>query len=293
MSQDQTEVSEPPSASATGCAPGGGVPSRLLEEALATLPDLVRGVGARCGLSRADAEDLLSTARLRLLEAGGQALRDFRGACTLSTYLRVMLQRMVLDERTRRWGRWRPSAEARRQGPAAEELERLCHRDGLPFDAAYEILRARFPSAGRAELASLLARLPGRATRVFVGEEAAGELAAREPGPEAALLAAEGRRRLAHATRGLAALVVKLPPQDRLILRLRFEQGMRVADIAQLLRLPQRPLYRRIEGLLSRLREEMSRAGFDADQVRDALGSGERALVGPSIPEGHEHDDVD
>ena len=40
------------------------------------------------------------------------------------------------DWRNARWGKWRPSAEARRQGALATHLERLMRRDGLTFEEA-------------------------------------------------------------------------------------------------------------------------------------------------------------
>ena len=54
---------------------------------------------------------------------------------------------------------------------------------------------------------------------------------------------------------------------DRLILRLRFQDGLAVADIARALHLDQKPLYRRFEELLRRLRAALEAAGIDPVQA--------------------------
>jgi hypothetical protein len=64
-----------------------------------------------------------------------------------------------------------------------------------------------------------------------------------------------------------------LPPQDRLVLRLRFDEGMAVAGVAKTLHLDQKPLYRRIERLLFQLRGQLEAAGLQAADVVAALGS--------------------
>ncbi len=54
----------------------------------------------------------------------------------------------------------------------------------------------------------------------------------------------------------------KLDAEDRVILRMRFEDGFTVADVARALDLRQKPLYRRVEGLLRRLRRELEGRGM-------------------------------
>ena len=68
-------------------------------------------------------------------------LRRFEGRSSLTTYITVVVQRLFLDRRNRLWGKWRPSAEARRLGPTAVLLERLVSRDGWSAEQALETLR--------------------------------------------------------------------------------------------------------------------------------------------------------
>ena len=43
----------------------------------------------------------------------------------------AVIQRLFLDARIAKWGKWRPSVSARRLGGVAVLLERLLTRDGL------------------------------------------------------------------------------------------------------------------------------------------------------------------
>jgi len=53
-----------------------------------------------------------------------------------------------------------------------------------------------------------------------------------------------------------------LPPMERLILKMRFEEGVAVADIARALHLEQRPLYRTLERLLKTVGDTMKAEGI-------------------------------
>ena len=57
-----------------------------------------------------------------------------------------------------------------------------------------------------------------------------------------------------------------------MILRFRFGSGMSIADISRVLRLPQRPLYRRLESLIERLRAALQGAGLDSRDVTALIG---------------------
>ena len=57
------------------------------------------------------------------------------------------------------------------------------------------------------------------------------------------------------------------------MVRFRFGSGMSIADVSRMLRLPQRPLYRRIESLLGRLRAALLAAGLDAGALSELIGA--------------------
>src|SRR6185436_17582702 len=76
-------------------------------------------VCSRQHLSPSDVDDFSSHVRLKLIEDNYGIIRKFEGRSSFRTYLTVVIQRMFLDYRISAWGKWRPSAEARRRGPVA------------------------------------------------------------------------------------------------------------------------------------------------------------------------------
>jgi hypothetical protein len=56
-----------------------------------------------------------------------------------------------------------------------------------------------------------------------------------------------------------------------MILKMRFDSGFTVAEVARVLKVDQKSLYRRIERLLSDLRACLEAAGVDAASARSAI----------------------
>jgi len=71
----------------------------------------------------------------------------------------------------------------------------------------------------------------------------------------------------------LDAAVAGLEPQDAVLLRLRFIEGLQVSAIARTLRLDQKSLYRRIDRLKARLRAALEAQGFSVADIQGFFGS--------------------
>jgi RNA polymerase sigma factor for flagellar operon FliA len=247
-------------------------PAQDLEQTfLASLPlvDRIVAIQARRhGFAAADAEEFGAWARARLMADDYAVFRKFGGRSSLQTYLVTVLVNLLRDFRNSRWGRWRPSAAARRLGPTAVRLEELVVRDGMPFREATEVLRSGGVVLGDRDLARMAAALPARSYSGEVGLDVAAELP--DAGAVAGALAVE--RETAHAVeRTLRDLVAALPAEDALVLRMRFWDDVSVADIARALGLDQKALYRRIERLQARLRESLAARGIDRAAAVDVL----------------------
>ena len=70
----------------------------------------------------------------------------------------------------------------------------------------------------------------------------------------------------------LAAALQQLDPQDRLILKMRFQDNFQVAQIARLLRVEAKPLYRRLERIMKVLRQAMEAQGISPGDVEAITG---------------------
>ena len=133
---------------------------QLFLSELALIERVIAWVCARRCLRGAEAEDFGSTVKLRLIENDYEILGRFEGRSSLKTYMTVVVHRLYLDYQTQRFGKWRPSAEARRLGPVALRLEALLYRDGLTFEEASGVLRT-MPDMGIVLMDIMLPELDG------------------------------------------------------------------------------------------------------------------------------------
>lgn len=232
----------------------------------------IAAVCRRRRLAPDEAEDFASDARLHLIKDDYAVLRAFAERSSFRTFLFAVLSHLFLDWRNARWGKWRPSAEAKRLGPLAIRLETLTSRDRLSFDEACETLRTNHDvTASRMELESLAARFPQRPRRSFTSDDGLDALPAGGGSADAGVLRASAVSTASQARAALSALMSELPSQDRLILQMRYADGHRIQDIARLLALEPKPLYRRIERTLIELRRGLETRGVTAAEALDAI----------------------
>ena len=240
----------------------------------------MRFVARKGGLSPVDADDLVATVKLALIENDYAALRGFEGRCSLMSYVASIAHRLLVDEWMRVSGRWRPSAESKRAGDAAVLLETLVVRDRKSLDEALPLVQEIDPAMTRASANALLDSLPKRAQRA--------RLVALDDGvPEQEVDAADVEERVLARDRADAAAktnvvvreaVASLAADDRVLLRLRFGNGMRVAAIARAWQCDQQLLYRRIETIVRGLRRRLLDAGIDAMTAAQLIGGPESSL---------------
>src|SRR5689334_4174040 len=102
----------------------------------ALLCRVIEWVARTGGLSPEDAEDFAQSVHLKLLERNYAPLAQFDGRSSFHTFLRTVVKRLLLDWRNHRYGKWRPSACARRHGDAGIDLDRLITRDGCAPEEA-------------------------------------------------------------------------------------------------------------------------------------------------------------
>lgn len=248
-------------------------PGKLFLDNLAWIEKVAGIVCRKHGVWGDDAEDFASVAKLKLMENDYADLRKFRGDCSATTYIATLVVRRFHEYTRERWGRWRNSAAAEREGQLAKDLETLVHRDGCTLAQAAEQLRsAGKTSLSDTELARILARLPAR--QPLRAKEVGAPVIENAPDVNTADSRIGGMELDRQRSALLAALfkvMEQLPAEERNILRMRFADGRSVADVARALRLEQKPLYRRIDQIRAKLRVDLERYGVTADDVRELL----------------------
>jgi hypothetical protein len=153
------------------------------------------------------------------------------------------------------------------------KLEELA-RDGHTFDESCQILRTNHGATlSEAELARMAARLPPRAPRRIEGEEQLRDLPCGEPMPDEQLLVKEQGPERRRVRQVLAKACGRLSPEDRLLIRVRFESDLQMLELARLRQVEARRLYRRLERLLRRLRRTLEREGVRSADVMELLAT--------------------
>jgi RNA polymerase sigma factor (sigma-70 family) len=222
-------------------------------------------------LNPTDSEDFASHARLTLIEDGYAILGKFQRRSSLKTFLNITLQRIYIDYLIAERGKWRPSAAAVERGRVAILLEQLVIRDGYTVDQAFEILTTNHGfDITRAYVETIVAQLPARPRR---REESDERLDQHPAAGSADSLLEEGERRRAaeRVLRLLHEQLALLAERDRLIMHLHFADGMTFAQIAGVLQLDQKALYRHKDALLKQLQDALVQAGVNRTDVRNLL----------------------
>lgn len=239
--------------------------------ALPVIDDVTEKVCRRHHLGASECEEFKSDVRLHFIERNYEVLRQFEGRCALSTYVNVVVQRQFFDFRNRQWGRWRPSKDAVRLGPTAVLIEKLVTRDGWPLDQALEMVRVNhqieIDETIKTFCNTLSARTPSRR---LVPEDDAADIVSPGPSSDDRVVSAERDFLAKRVQAALDRARQGLPPIERLVLKMRFEDSAAISDIARALHLDQRPLYRTLERLLKTVAASMEAEGISRAEV-DAL----------------------
>lgn len=246
---------------------------QLFSQQLDLIDSVVRSICRRHACFGDEAEDFASWVNLKLIDNDYAILSKFQGKSSLKTYLTTVIHNLFRDYRIAKWGKWRPSSYARRQGDVAIQLEALLKRDGYPLREAIEILKSNFGvGESREQLESMAAQFPERTNRKPEDVDSIPEPAI-DGKVDQHLREEELARTAAKSVQLVEGAMRTLPAEDRLILKMRYRDGFTVASIASALDLEPRPLYRRIKHDLQSLRQELESRGLSSDEARDLFGN--------------------
>lgn len=235
-------------------------PQAWLESNIALVARVVARTARRCRVAPQDRDEVLSLVWSHLSRNDYRVLRQHRGDSTITTYLHVVVQRVVLDMQISRWGKWRPSAEARRLGEPAIRFERMVVRDGHRPAEARELLRSSGTALPTDVEARLVARRAPRRPQLTALAAASASPSSLDD-PFSALLERQRARRGARLAARLERALAELPPADQLIIRMRHEQNLKVSQIAAMLGIEPKRLYRRLGAIHAQLKVTLTRLG--------------------------------
>ena len=237
-------------------------------------------VARRSRLNADETEEFKQVVCFRLLENDYAIIRKFEGRSSFSTYLTTCIAHLFHEWRVKEWGKWRPSAEAKRLGEKAVTLERLIVRDGYTFEEAVKVLTT--PAGAQfspSELEAIYLRLPPRNPRpVLVPDDSLPEAVAAESAADERVETRDSERAARRAATALDELITALDAEDRVILRMRFWDAMKVPDIARRLHLEQKKIYKRLDKLFLNMRQALEDAGVSKAEIARLLTRGDQEI---------------
>lgn len=203
----------------------------------------------------------------RLCEGRFRRLLKFtpHGPAKFSTWLRAVVRNLCLDRRRKEFGRRRMFRSIARLSEVDQQIFQLVYERGLSEAEALSFLTETFPhltsqliSEGivrinnslSANQAWLLNQRDSIAGGSALPDNSAIEMQDIAPDPEARAMFAEQRRILQRA-------IMRLPAREKLLIRLRYEEGLTLDQIARLLELGNaQRADRKIKEILFLLRRE-------------------------------------
>lgn len=217
-------------------------------------------------------DEFSSWARLRLIENDYAIIRKFRGQSSFRTFLHAVVLRKFLDWRNQQWGRWRPTAVARKLGPVAIELERMVLRDRRHYDEAVQALLSTGVVSARDECDLAWAQLRRLPPREVTDADGLQDL----PAPinqYAHVDFSDLPQRVLRLGTALTGALQSLGDQDQIILRMDVLDDFTAKQIGAALALEAKPLYRRIEQIKARLGVFLTSAGLTAEEITDLFSN--------------------
>lgn len=253
---------------------------KLYLENLRSIERIAAFVARRNHLNPDETAEFVQEVSVRLLDGDYAIIRKFQGRSEFTTYLTTVITRLYHQYRVEQWGKWRPSAEAKRLGDKAITLERLVTRDGFTFDEAVKILTT--PSGSQytiEELEAIYIRLPERGPRpVEISGEVAPDAAAVDADAEERVERKDRERSARKAARAIDGLLESMNAEDRLILQMRFWDALKVPDIARRLHVEQKKVYKRLDRLFGAMRTALESAGVGKAEVGTLLSRGDQDI---------------
>jgi len=244
-------------------------PEQLYLQHLQSIDRIAAFVARRNHLGSDDAAEFAQEVRVRLLDDDYAVIRKFEGRSSFTTYLTTVILRLFHQYRIEQWGKWRPSAEAKRLGDKAITLERLITRDGYTFAEAVNVLTTPAGSQyDEAELEAIYIRLPPRTPRpIMVSGEVSSEAASVDADAFDRVEMTDRERSARMAAHAIDSLIQSMDAQDRQILHMRFAQALKVPDIARRLHVEQKKVYKRLDTLFGRMRKKLEAAGLQRSEI--------------------------
>lgn len=250
-------------------------PGKFFENNLKHIEEVIKSICTRKGIYGEDAKDFASHVKIQLIENDYQKIREFRGKSNIKTYLNTVITRIYIDMKRKEQGRWRPSEAAKRVGNVGVILEELINKHGHSFEEAYEILTTNHNiSISKDEAYALYCKLPEKTASgmsIDKGDEPLSTISDQALRPTEVLINRELNEKKARLLEIIEKIRPDLSPEDRLLLKMVFEDNRKISEIARLFKKERNEIDRRLKQILAKFKEGMLARGININDVMEVI----------------------
>lgn len=257
--------------------------------------DFITALGVRRFGSTTLAEEAVHAALEALSKDDWQRLKKYKGEASFKSFLSVLVVRLFEDFARKRFGRIRPPAWITRLGGIWPKLFIALCLERLGVQWATEIVHQQEPKQGKSEIEEaayiLLGRIPncGAQTQETALDESreAEAVTSQYDGGESgnyerkekvqfienicvAICGEEGAINTLEAQEKFSQLEISLTTEERLLLKLHFQDGMNVTEAGRMLDLNRFQVHGKLKRLMKKLKQEFDRVGL-TQEIRQML----------------------
>ncbi|MGK5092477.1 sigma-70 family RNA polymerase sigma factor [Deltaproteobacteria bacterium TL4] len=247
-------------------------PVRFLERHFNDIEKVIKNIASRHHMNQEEVEEFTSEVHVKLVENDYAIIRSFNGKSAFKTYLFTIFGRFFVDFLRSRKGRWRPSRESLKIGPVAVKLEELVYKERHSYEEAYRILIINYQFqiniADFQKLVSTLKRTPP----IRGEEQASVAVSVDDADPEFVFTHSQFQSKMEKLYHLMGIMVQDIEKEEeRFILKMRFESGYSITQIALLLGKNRSHINFLLNALLKRFRTEILSSGITLEDAKEVL----------------------
>ncbi|MBM4055219.1 MAG: sigma-70 family RNA polymerase sigma factor [Planctomycetes bacterium] len=249
----------------------------LFESNIDLTQKIVRKYCYKHNLTDDAADEYCSHVYEKLIENDFKKIREFKGKSSYKTYLTVVISRILIDK-IRSGGRWTSSQKALKLGKNAIMLEELIFRNNYSFDQAYNTLttihNASISREKAYEIVTELQRKRVLGVRPKETELAENISDEKVSSPDSAAENEEILNKKNLLNNLLKEINMSLSNEERLLLKMSFEDGIKVSAIARALKKERSYIDSKIGSILQKFKKEIVSKGMDTNDIKDIIRGG-------------------
>ena len=243
----------------------------FFESNLSITDRIIKNYCSKHNIVRVEADECKSHVYEKIItDTDYQKIRKFKGESSYETYMNTVISRILID-RMRSGGRWKPSQKALKIGKEAVILEELVFKKKYSFEQAYNTLTTNHNISIERERAYEIITLLQRKHHKSASPREL-ELTDDVPDtkvtlPDEAAINKETSKMKDQLDYIVTDLRNLLSNEERLLLRMRFEDNIKISEIARVLKKDRGYIDKKLKAILTKFKDDILSRNISIDDI--------------------------